>query len=106
MNENIIDIGIIATYVLLGLAAAAVVLSAIFHLLTNFKNARGGLVGLAVLAAILFFSYLISTNETYEAFNVGPVASQWVGGGIIATFILIGMAFVAAIFTEVFKLFR
>ena len=106
MNENIIDIGIIVTYVLLGLAAAAVVLSAVFQLFANFRNARGGLVGLALLVAILFLSYLISTNEAYEAFNVGPTASQWIGGGIIATFILIGLAIVAAVFTEVFKLFR
>ncbi len=106
MNENIIDIAIIVTYVLAGLAAAAIVLSAIFHLITNFKSARGGLIGLAVLILILFFSYSISSNEAYEAMNVGPTVSQWVGGGITATMILIGLAFVAAIFTEVLKFFR
>ena len=106
MNENIIDIGIIVTFILLGLAAAAVVLSALYHLISNFKSARGGLVGLALLAAIIVVSYLISTNEVYEAMNVGPTASQWIGGGITATMILIALAFVAAVFTEVFKLFR
>lgn len=106
MNENIINIGIIVTFILLGLAAAAVVLSAIYHLINNFKSAKGGLIGLAVLILILLFSYSISSNEAYDALNVGPTASQWVGGGITATMILIGMAFVAAVFTEVFKLFR
>ncbi len=106
MNENIIDIAIIVTYVLIGLAAAAIVFSAIFHLISNFRSAIGGLIGLAVLILILVFSYAISTNEVYEAMNVGPTVSQWVGGGITATMILIGLAFVAAVFTEVFKLFR
>lgn len=106
MNENIIDIGIIVTFILIGLAAAAVVLSAIYHLITNFKSARGGLVGLAVLVIILFISYSVSTNEAYEALDVGPTASQWIGGGITATMVLIGLAIVAAVFTEVYKLFR
>jgi hypothetical protein len=104
MNETVIDIGIIATQILIGLAAAAVVISAIFQLISNFKKAKGGLIGLAALLVIIFVSYLLSTNETYE--TVGPNVSQLIGGGINATMALIGIGLLAAVFTEIYKLFR
>jgi hypothetical protein len=104
MSETVINIGIVATFVLLGLAALLVIVFAILQLFANFKKAKGGLIGLAALALILFLSYLMSTSEAYE--TVGPVTSQWIGGGITATFILIGLAFLAAVFTEVYKLIR
>lgn len=104
MNETIIDIAIIVTYILLGLAALAVIVFAIFQLFANFKKAKAGLIGLGILVAVLFASYLMSSSEAYE--TVGPTASQWIGGGITATFILIIMAFLSAIVTEVSKFFR
>ncbi|MFO7978960.1 MAG: hypothetical protein R6U64_09900 [Bacteroidales bacterium] len=104
MNESIIDIALIVTYVLLGLAALAVVAFAVFQLIVNFKKAKGGLAGMAALVAIIVISYLLASNEAYA--EVGPTASQWVGGGIIATYVLIIMAFLAAVYTEISKLFK
>ncbi len=56
------------------------------------------------MLVIVLISYASATSEPYE--NATPVVSQWVGGGINATFFLIGLGFVAAIFTEVSKYFR
>ncbi len=106
MNETVIDAAIIVTYILLGVAAIAAVVFPIFHLIMDFKKAKGALIGVVVLAAVLLFSYSISTNEVYEGFNVSPSASQWIGGAIKSTFILIGMALIAAVYTEISKFFR
>jgi len=104
MNETIIDIGIYVTYALVAVAVIATVLFAVFHMTQNFGKAKGALVGILILAAIILLSYAISTNEVYP--NAGPVISKWVGGGIIATFILAGLALIAAVYTEVSKLFK
>ncbi len=106
MNETILNIGFYITYGLVAIAAISVILFPIFFFIQDIRKAKGALIGLAVLAAVLLFSYFISTNETYEGFNVSPMASQWIGGGITATMILIGLGLVAAVFTEVYKLFR
>ncbi len=106
MNEAIIDTGIIVTYVLLGLAALSAVLFSIYHLIMQFKKAKGALIGFAVLIIVLLIGYSMATNEVYEGFAVSPNASQWIGGGINATMILIGLGIVAAIYTEVSKLVR
>jgi hypothetical protein len=108
MNDALINIGLIAGYILLGLAALFAVGFSIFHLIANFKKAKGALVGMVVLLVIFLIGYSISTSEAYTqvAIPVGEGASKIIGGGINTTFMLIGLAIVAAVFTEVYKLFR
>jgi hypothetical protein len=104
MNESIINASIIVAYVLLGLAALVAIVGPIIQLFSNFKGARTALMGIVILVVILFIGYSMSTNETYE--NAGPVVSQWIGGGIRGTMILIGLAILAAVYTEVAKFFK
>ncbi len=104
MNESVINIGMYVTYALVGAAALAAIIFPIVQMFGNIRKAIPALVGVGVLVLIVVFSYSISSSEVYE--NAGPVTSQWVGGGIRATMILIGLAFFSAIFTEVYKFFR
>lgn len=108
MNETVINAGIVIAYILLGLATLVAIVGPMIQLVTNFKNARTTLLGIAVLVVILFIGYSFATNEVYEGsgFSVGPMASQWIGGGIIATMILIGLAILTAVFTEIAKFFK
>ncbi len=104
MNESVINIGMYVTYGLLVIAALAAILFSIIHMFGNFRKAIPTLIGIGILAIIVVLSYSLSTAETYE--NAGPRVSQWVGGGITATMILIGLALVSAVFSEIYKLFR
>lgn len=104
MNESIINIGMYVTYGLLAIAALAAIVFAIIHMIGNFRKAIPTLIGIAALALIILISYAASTSEAYP--NATPAVSQWVGGGITATMVLVGLGIVAAIFTEVSKLFR
>jgi predicted ABC-type exoprotein transport system permease subunit len=108
MNETVINAGIIVAYILLGMAALVAIVGPMIQLVVNFKNAKTTLLGVAVLVAILLIGYSLATNEVYDGdgFSVGPMASQWIGGGIIATMILIGLAILSAIFTEIAKFFK
>jgi hypothetical protein len=106
MNETVIDTAIVVTYILLGIAALTAVIFPIFQLITNFKRAKGALLGVVVLAVVLLIGYGLSTDEVYAGFNVTSTQSQWIGGAIKATMILVGMAVVAAVYTEISKLVR
>lgn len=106
MNETVINAGIVVAYILLGLAALVAIVGPMIQLVTNFKNAKTTLLGVAVLVAILLIGYSLATNEVYDGFTVSPLASQWIGGGIIATMILIGLAILSAVFTEIAKFFK
>ncbi len=104
MNESVIDIGIYVTYGLLAVAALSAIIASIIQMVGNFRKAIPALIGIAVLVIIVLISYSTSTNEAYE--NATPAVSQWVGGGIKATMVLVGLGFISAVFTEVYKYFR
>ncbi|MFO7873043.1 MAG: hypothetical protein R6U62_00995 [Bacteroidales bacterium] len=104
MNESVIDIGMYVTYGLLAIAAVSAIIFSLIHMVSDFRKAIPTLIGIGVLVLIVLFSYSIGTSETYE--NAGPAVSQWVGGGIRATMILIGLGLLSAVFTEVYKYFR
>ncbi|MDX9942819.1 MAG: hypothetical protein RBS53_11420 [Bacteroidales bacterium] len=106
MSDTIINIGIYVTYFLVAVAVLTTVLFSIFHMVQNLGKAKGALVGVLILAVIVIISYFLSTNEVYPKFNVGPIASKWVGAGILTTFVLIGLALLSAIYVEVAKLFK
>jgi hypothetical protein len=106
MNETIINIGIFVTYALVAVAVVTTVFFGIFHMIKNFGKAKTALVGVVILVAIFLITYAISTNEVYPNFNVGPTASQMIGGGITTTFVLVGLAVLAAVYSEVSKLFK
>ncbi len=105
MNELILDIGMYVTYALLAIAALTAVLFPIFYFIKDFRKAKGTIIGLAVLLIIVFIAYAFSSNEAYEAQNVGSTISRWISSGIITVFVLIGLAAVAAVYTEVSKIF-
>lgn len=106
MNDTLLDVSIYITYGLIAIAAVAAVIFPVFHLVQDFRKAKGAILGVLALVVVMVISYFLATNEPYEANNVGPVVSQLIGGGIIATMILAGIGIAAAVFTEIYKLFR
>ena len=108
MSDAVINTGLIAAYVLLGIAALAAILFSIYHLVLNFKKAKGALIGMLALVVVFLIGYFMATSEIYPnvAVPVGAAASKIIGGGIITTMMLIGLAIIAAVYTEVSKLFR
>ena len=106
MNDTVINIGIYVTYFLVAVAVITTVLFSIFHIFQNLGKAKGALIGVLILAAIVVIAYFLSTNEVYPKFDIGPTASKWIGAGILSTFILAGLALLTAIYNEVSKLFK
>ncbi len=104
MNESVINIGMYVTYGLIVIAALAAIIFPVIQMFGNFRKAIPTLIGIGVLALIVVLSYAFSSAEVYP--DVGPRVSQWVGGGITATMILIGLCLFAAIFSEIYKYFR
>lgn len=84
----------------------------IYQFLTNLKNSKGALIGVAVFAVVLVISYALASDEVLRAFAMGngtpPSAEvvKWSGTGIIAVYIFGLLAVFAAIFAEVARLFK
>jgi hypothetical protein len=104
-TKAIYDIAIYAAYFLVGLAAIATIVFAVRQIVTNFDNLKIPILGAVVLLVVLLIAYALSSGTTIDP-TVGETTTKLVGGGLLATFILIGIAIVAAIFSEVSSYFK
>ncbi|MBS4012199.1 MAG: hypothetical protein KGZ97_00365 [Bacteroidetes bacterium] len=113
MNDIFINVGIYLSYGLLAIAALTAIIFPIIHFIKDFRKAKGTLLGLAVLLVVLVASWAVAgggqmviDQGSQGSIIVSSTVSKLVGGGIIATMALIILGLVAAVYTEVSKLFK
>lgn len=106
MSDTLISIGLYITYFLLVLAVVSTVLFGVAQVVRNFRKAKGALIGVLVLVTIAVFSFAVNAGDPYPAFGIGPITSRWIGAGITSTLILVGLGVLAAVYTEVSKMFK
>ena len=106
-----IDIGLWITYIMMIVAVAAAVILPVIYALSDPKSLIGVGIGVAVILVLFFISYAISSDEITNPkaaanYGVTPSSAKAIGGSIVMMYILMFVAFVGIIFTEVGKLFR
>ena len=103
---------ILWAYILTGIAAVAAIIFPVYHMISNPKNAKKSLLGVVALVAVVAIAYLFSsgdlmnfTDSKLAVYNI-PSTLKQVDTGIIATYLLIGIAIIAMIYTEIVKIFK
>lgn len=99
-------------YILAGVAVLVSLIFPLFQMIKNPGGAKKTFILLLVAAAILVVSYLLApgspvhfTGAGMDKYNVHSLLKN-VDTGIIATYIFLGIAFVAMIYAEVAKAIR
>ena len=109
MESGLINIGLMVTYALIGIAVISVIVLPLIKAIDNPKTLIGTAIGLGVLLVVFGISYAISGDEVlprYVAQNVGPGISKFVGGLLTTMYLLFGAAIVGIVYTEVSKAFK
>ncbi|MDF1550108.1 MAG: hypothetical protein P1P88_19945 [Bacteroidales bacterium] len=110
-----INTNIIWAYILIAIAAGFALISSLVHTLTDKKAAKGGLIALGFFAVIAIISYIfasdamptfIGVNEFINDGTLTPRVSKLVDTGLIATYILLGIAILSIAFSSVTRLFK
>jgi len=101
-----IDVVLYLTYFLILISILLVLGFAGMYLVKNFKKNRNMLLGTAGLLVIFFISYLLSSGEVYEKFQIGETLSKIIGGTLITLYVMFIVTIVVAIYAEVSKLFK
>ncbi len=103
----LINIGLNAGYILIGIAAVLSILFPIIHIIRNPKQAGTSLLGLGVIAVVFLIGYSLAEANTisYREIVVKGNLSQVIGASIITMYIFVGLAFVSFIFSEIKSLF-
>lgn len=109
MDQFISTYGLYAAYILLGIAVLAAVLMPLIQSFNNPRALLGALVGVVAIAVLFFIGYSIAGNEIVPIYiknNVtSAVTSKMIGGALITMYILILLAIVSIVVTEITKIF-
>lgn len=108
-DSPLINIGLYLTYILFAVAAITAIVFPLLQTFSDFKKAKGGLIGFGILVVVLLFAYLVSPAETglfYEKHNISPATSKLIGGGLVATYIVFAGVVISILYAEVAKWFK
>ena len=106
--DNLINIGIIITYVMIGFATATTLIFGVKKMLANTKNAKKTLYTILGLVLVCLVSYLIASDEvlqSYEKYKISTSQSKNVGMGLLMFSILGSLAIASILYAELSKVF-
>ena len=106
--DNLINIGIIITYVMIGFATATTLIFGVKKMLSNTKNAKKTLYTILGLVLVCLVSYLIASDEvlqSYEKYKISASQSKNVGMGLLMFYILGSLAIASILYAELSKVF-
>lgn len=105
---DFVEIGLKFTYILLAVGIIAALAMPLIQALTSEpKSLMKAGIGIGFILVVYFIGFLMSSNEvtaSYAEFGVDSVISQRVGGLLNAMYILMVLALVGILYTEVSKL--
>lgn len=98
-----------AVYAIMLLAFICLVGFAVWSIAANFKDSKETLVGVGILTAVFVLAYIVSSpsNSAIEIkFAVSAGLSRVIGGGLVATYIFLFGAILAALWASVSTRFK
>jgi hypothetical protein len=110
-----INTNLVWTYILMAFGAGIAILASIFHMFSDIKAAKKGLISVVFLGAVALISYLLASDEipqfigAQKFINDGTLTEQvakLVDTGLYATYILIGLAVLSIAYSSVANLFK
>ena len=110
MSETLITIGLYIAYIAFFAAILALVSFPIYNLLKgNFGAAKGTLLGVAALVAVVLICYFVSPAEQgdfYTKMGVSAGQSKLIGAGLLSTYVVFIGLIVITLYTVVSKWFK
>ncbi len=110
-----VNTNVIWAYILVVFAAAVAIFAGLFHMVTDKKAAKQGVISIVFLGAVVLISYLVASPEIPQFLGVDKFINdgtinekivKMVDTGLYATYILLALAVISIIFTSVTRLFK
>lgn len=103
------------SYILLGIACAAAVVLEFLNTIADKKATKSALIAIGFLGGVLIISYLFSDSSIPKFYGAEKFVedgilttkvSMWIDTGLIATYILSALSFVAFVWSSVSRIFK
>ncbi|WMN11167.1 hypothetical protein QYS49_37435 [Marivirga salinae] len=106
---EIVDIMLYGSYLLVIIAALGAIVLPLINALGNPKSLLKSALGIVVIGVVYLISWGISGDEVtakYIQFDVTNTSSKVIGGFLITTYLLMGIAVVSIIYSEINKIIK
>ena len=110
MGDSAADIIIFWAYILLLLTIAISIIAPIIYYFKNPAKAKTVLTGIVIFVVLFFIGYFLASGniqgDVYQKYAITANTSQIIGGMLITTYILGGLAILAIIYASIAKFFK
>lgn len=106
---EIVDIMLFGSYLLVIVAALGAIVLPLINALSNPKSLLKSALGVVVIGVVYLIGWGISGDEVtakYIKFDITSTSSQVIGGVLITTYLLMGIAVVSIVYSEIAKIIR
>ena len=96
-----VNSNLVWAYILIAVGAGVAILAGLANMATDKKAAKGGIISLVFMGAVVLVSYLLASPEIPQFLGVekflndgtlNESVAKWVDTGLYATYILLGLA--------------
>jgi hypothetical protein len=110
-----INTNLIWAYILVAVGAGITIFGGLIQMLTDKQAAKGGIIAFVFLGAVALVSYLLASSEIPQFIGVDKFinngtlnekVARFVDAGLIATYILLGLAILSIALSSVTRLFK
>lgn len=110
-----INTNLVWSYILLALGAGIALLSGIFQMVSDISAAKKGLISLAAVAVLAVVAYSLASDVMPQFIGVDrfiadgtltPNIAKMVDTGLIATYLLFGLAIVSILWSSISQIFK
>ena len=109
-GESATDIIIFWAYILLLLTIAISIIAPIIYYIKNPAKAKTVLTGIVIFIVLFLIAYFIASGniqgDVYQKYAITSGTSQFIGGMLITTYILGGLAILAIVYASIAKFFK
>jgi hypothetical protein len=106
---EIVDIMLYGAYLLVIVAALGAIVLPLINSLGEPKKLLKSVLGVVVIGVIYLIGWGVAGDEVnakYIAFDITSTSSKVIGGVLITTYILMGIAMVSIVYSEIAKIIR
>ncbi len=103
------------TYIMLALSIFLLVAFAVYQMVTNFKEAKNGLMSMLLGVGVFVVAYIMASDamptflgaqKFIDDETITPSVMKWIDTGLIGTYIVLGASIVSIIYASVSRLFK
>jgi len=112
LSSSIVDYYLMLAVVLFVIATVAAIVFPIISVISNPKGSVKGLISAVFIVVIILISYSVSSDEllklsaNYAGPDNTPLRLKLTDAGLYTTYIIFGLTVIAAIYSEVVKIFK